>query len=156
MRPTMVSCWQSLKRSRLEDTTWRAVSMKFSYSQTTTTFSASWIQKTWALNKSGRFKSCQGTNSGLVIHRAKLMELLMPCLNTPSGMLRKKRPSEPRIQKSCTDCSPRWLECMDWASWEWAFRKWNSRCCSPCTKSSSVGQLSYYSYASFGTLFEVS
>ncbi len=53
------------------------------------------------------------TTSELIIGRAKLIELLMPCFDTPSGVLRKKRPSKPRIQRSCTNYNPHWLECQD-------------------------------------------
>ncbi len=148
MRPTTASYWQSLKSSRLGDITWRATSMKFSCLKTTTTSSALWTGKVWALERSAGRKSCQDTTSRLIIDWAKLMELLMPCLNTPSGVLRKKRPSKPRIQRSCTNCSLRWLECQDWA-WQRS-----SRYCPPCIKSSSVGQLSYRCCASSGTPFE--
>ena len=156
MRLTTVSCWQLLKHSRLGETSWRATSMKFLCSHTTITSSASWIRKAWAPDKSDRLKSCQDTTSGLIIDRAKLMELLILCLDISSGLLKKKRPFKSRIQKSYTNCNPRWLGCLDWVSRKWAFWEWNSRCCPPCTKFTSVGQSSYCSYASFRTLFEAS
>ncbi len=68
--------------------------MKFSYLQTITTSNALWIQKTRALDMSNGLKSCQGTTSGLIIDKAKLMELIMPCVDTPSGVLRKKSTSQ--------------------------------------------------------------
>ena len=156
MRPTRVSYWQFLKHSRLKNTTWRTASMNFSCSQTTITSNASWIWKTWAPGKSGGLKSCQDTTFGLIINKIKEMELLMLCLDISSGMLKIWRPSELRKPKSCTDCSLCWLGCLDWASWEWAFRGWNSKCCPPCTKSSFAGQSSYCCYASSGTPFEAS
>ncbi len=143
MRSTTASCWSLLKPSRPGDITWRAASIKFLCLQITKTSNVSWTRKAWVLGRSGGHKSCQGTTSGLIINRAKLMELLMPCLDTPSRVLRKKRLSKPRIQRSCTDCSPRWLEYQDWACE-------NSRCCPPWTKCSSVGQLSYYSWLVLG------
>ncbi len=106
--------------------------------------------KNWAPDRSGGIQSCQGTTFGLIIDRVKLIELLMPCLNTSSGVLRKKIPSKSRIQRSCTHSSPRWLGCQDWT---WGR---NSSCCPPCTKSSSAGQLSYRSCASSGIPFKVS
>ena len=118
MRPMMASCWSLLKRSKRGGTTSKAVSLKSLCLQKTTNFNTSWIQRAWALNKFGRLKSCQSTTSGLIIKRAKLMKLLMPCHDTPSGVLRKKKPSKLRIQRSCTNCSPCWLECLNWASWE--------------------------------------
>ena len=149
MRPTTASYWPLLRPSRPGDITWNAASIKFSCLQITTTSSVLWIQKTWVLGRSGRLQSCQGTTFGLIINGAKLMELLMPCLNTPNGVLRKKRLSKPRIQRFCTDCSLCWLKCQNW-TYE------NSRYCSPCTKCSSTRQLSYRSCVSSGTLFEAS
>ncbi len=148
MRSTTVSCWPSLKCLKHGSITSKAASMKFSYLQTTTTSNTSCTQKTWALGKSNRLKNCQDTTSGLIINRAKLMELLMPYFNTPSGMLRKKRSSEPRIQRSCNDCSPCWLKC-----WNWTWGRC-SRCCFPYIKSSSMRQLSYRSCVSSETPFK--
>ena len=143
------SYWSLLKPSRPGDITWRAASMKFLYIQTTKTSSVLWTQKTWVLGRSGELKSCQNTTSGLITDKAKLMELLMPCLDTSSRVLRKKTPSKPRIQRSYTDYSLYWLEYQDWM-WR------NSKCCPPYTKCSSVGQLSYRSCISCRTPFEVS
>ncbi len=130
MSPTMASCWPLLKPSRPGDITWRAASMKFSCLQTITTFSVLWTQKAWVLGKSDGPKSCEGTTSGLIIDKAKLMELLMPCLDTPSGVLKKKRHFDPRIQRSYTVCSLRWLGCQGW-TW-----RTSNRCCPSCTKCS--------------------
>ncbi len=73
--------------------------MKFSCFQITITSNASWIRRT--------------------LGKAKLMELLMPCLDAPSGVLRKKRPCEPRIRRSYTNCNFCWH-----GSRGWAFRVW--------------------------------
>ena len=133
-----------------------ATSIKFLYLQTITTFNVSWTQKARTLSKSAGLKNCQNTTSKLIIDRTKLIELLMPCFNIPSGVLRKKRPSRPRIQRFYTDCSPCWLDYLDWVSREWASRRENSRYCPPYTKSSSAVQLFYRICVSFEILFEAS
>ena len=156
MRPATVSCWQLLKCLRLGDTTWRATNIKFSYLQTITNSSILWTQKAWAPDKSDGLKSCQGTTSGLIITKAKLMELLMPYFGTSSGMLKKKKPSKLRIQKTYINYISRWLIYLDWASQKWVFRGWSSRRCSPFTKSSSAKQLSYHNLSSFRTPFKAS
>ncbi len=66
--------------------------MNFSCLQTTTTFNASLIQKTWALGTSDELKNCQDITSKLIIDRTKLMKLLMPCFDTFSGVLRRRDP----------------------------------------------------------------
>ena len=42
------------------------------------------------------------------IHYQQGMELLMPCYNTPTRLLRKKKLFELRIQRSCIDCNLCW------------------------------------------------
>ncbi len=59
--------------------------------------------KSMSLSKSVRLKNCQGTSFRLIIGRVKLMELLIPYHNIVSRVLRKKRPSKPKIQISCID-----------------------------------------------------
>ncbi len=149
MRPMTESCWPSLKRSKLGGITQKVASMKFLGLQTITNSNISWIQKALALGKSDGLKNCQGTTFGLIIDKEKLTKLLMPCHDTPSGVLRKKRPSKPWIQKCCTDCNLCWH-----GSRGWTFRVWVSP--PPCTKSSSVGQPSYRSCISFGIPFGAS
>ncbi len=69
-----------------------AVNMKFSCLQTTTNSNVLCIQRARALGKFVRLKNSQNTTFGLIISRTKLMKLLIPCHNTFSGVLRKKRP----------------------------------------------------------------
>ncbi len=108
--------------------TWKyyleATSMKFSYLQAIITSNALWAQKAWVLGKSTGLKSCQSTTFKLIIVRAKLIELLMPCHNTPSGVLRKKKFFEPRIPRSCIDYNLCWLEFRGWKFWGWTFWGW--------------------------------
>ena len=73
-----------------------------------TTSAGSWIQRVWAADKSAGPKKFLVTTSKLTIVRAKLMELLTPCLHTFSKVQRKKRPSELRTSKSCPACSLCW------------------------------------------------
>ena len=63
-------------------------------------------QVRWAQN-------CQSTISGLIINRAKLMKLVMLCLNIFSRVLRKKKLFKPKIQRSCTDSNYYWFNRQD-------------------------------------------
>lgn len=79
-----------MTHSRLENTIYGVVSMKFSYLQITITSNTLWIQKVWVLGKFARLKNCQGAIFRLIIIRIKLIKLLMSCHNTLSKMLKKK------------------------------------------------------------------
>ena len=70
-----------------------------------------------------------------------LMELLIPCHDTLSGVLKKRQLSEPRTPRFCIDCNLRWHEC----------RSWEQKSPLPYIRSSSVGQPSYHSCVSSGT-----
>ena len=111
---------------------------------TITTSDNLWIQRVWAPDKSAGPKNSLVTTSKSIIVKAKLTELLMPCLNTPSGTLWKKTPSEQRSSKSCTVCNPSWPIPASQASVSQPSYRYS-------TKSSSAARTFYPSYISFGT-----
>ena len=84
--------------------------MKFSYLQTTMIFNALRIQKTRALNKFVGLKNYLNTTFELIITRAKLIKLLMPCHNISNKVLRKKKLYKLKIPRSFINSTLCWLE----------------------------------------------
>ena len=74
-----------------------------------------------------------------IIVRARLTELPMPCLNTLSVVLRKKRPFEQKTSQSCTACSLLWPMPASQTSA-------SQPSCRHSTKFLSVKLTSYYSF----------
>lgn len=87
--------------------------MRSSFLQITITCAVLYIWKTWALSKFVRLKNCLDTISGLIIVRIKLMELLIPYLDIPNGMFKKKSPWKPKIPRFYTSCRPLLPKCLN-------------------------------------------
>ena len=115
---------------------------------TTTIAVGSCIQRIWAPGKFAGPKNSFVTISKSIIVRARLIELLMPCLDTLNEVQKRKRPSAPRMSKSCTARSPCWPKYLAF----WRANQVNSLF---STKSLYAERLSFPSCASFGTLSKI-
>ena len=92
--------------------TWRyyleSSQIKSSCLPTITTSDDLWTWRVWAPNKSARLKNFFVTTFKLFIIGAKQTKLLMPYLDTLSGVLKNKRSSKQRISKSYIAYSSLW------------------------------------------------
>ena len=84
--------------------------MRCLYSLTITTSAGSWRQRVWALDKSAGLKSSLTSTSKSTIVRARLTELLKPCLDILNEIQKRRKPFAPRTSRSCTTCSLCWPE----------------------------------------------
>ena len=145
MKPTTISFQSLLRLSKLGGTIQRAPDIKSSYLPTITTSNNLYRQRILASDKSVGPRSSLITTSGSITDKVRQTKLPMPCLVTFSGVLRRKKPFEPRTSRFCTACSPCWPEYLAF----WQANQVNSFL---STKSLYAEQLSFSSCTSFGTL----